>query len=251
MLNKLDLLIANYAGTVVLCSKKFKTTRKMRQHTQASLSEKISFGKKTVENAEQGRPIKASTLMQIATALEVLPSSLLSDETTKELMAFVDAESARLKEPNMILVQVGFMHYSQKDSEQGVKEIVIANNLQQAIDYINKEHMFGGLKDVKDDGDQGSYSPPMGFWQANPEKKEQARAMGLTVGKHGDVEGDSHTLTMWHQGNDWQEPTDCYYGVTHWFWNAHQEITGEDAATLLRLGLAKDIRNFTTDENVV
>lgn len=140
----------------------------------------------------------------------------------------------------MLLVEVRFAHYAPKDSEEGIKELILATNLEQAVAYIDNEHMFGHLKDCEEDIGYASLDDD--FWEQNPSKKQEAEALGLEVNEYGSVEGPSHVITKWLQRTTWEEVSEAYYGVTQWDWSKHQEISDEDAAVLLKLGIAKDVR---------
>jgi hypothetical protein len=59
-----------------------------------------------------------------------------------------------------LLVTVGFVHYSPKDSEEGIKELIIANNIDEAINYIDAKYLGDELADLKD---AESPQPPEGY----------------------------------------------------------------------------------------
>jgi len=155
----------------------------------------------------------------------------------------------------MLLVELGFVHYSPKDSEQGVKELIVCRDLAQAVEYIDQEHMFDALHDAKNDHDnqagyrdEGSHSLGENWFEQNQAKKIEAEALGLKVETDefdDSVEGPSYLITTWLRSTAWTGADDAYYGVTHWDWSKSQPIADEDVAVLLRLGLAKDIRGFT------
>ncbi len=153
----------------------------------------------------------------------------------------------------MILVAIAFTHYSPKDSESGVKERIIATDIDQAVAYIDKEYMYGYLTDAERDGDENS-----SYWLEKEGRDwrwlnrilnslEKAKEMGLQVkDDDGDiiVEGKSFLITKWFGGQNWNSDiSDAFYGVTQWNWQDTIEITQEDCDTLIRLGVAKDIRN--------
>lgn len=39
----------------------------------------------------------------------------------------------------MILVELKFIHYSPKDSEEGLKELIVTNDREQILNYVDKE----------------------------------------------------------------------------------------------------------------
>lgn len=143
----------------------------------------------------------------------------------------------------MILVKVGFTHYSPKDSESGIAEYVLADTLDQAVAHIDDKHMFGWLKDAEADGDEGSYSPDEDWLTAD--RRAEATAAGLSVDEYGSVCGPAHTLTRWLGGTFWKDTDDAYYGVTHYDWRQCRVVDEADAAVLVRLGLVIDIRGRT------
>jgi len=145
----------------------------------------------------------------------------------------------------MFLVEVGFMHYGPKSQEDGIKELIITGSMEQAVAYIDKEYLFNNLENYvgPDPEAEGEYfSPCNAWWDKNPHKKDEALNRGLTLSGYGDVQGSYKEICLWWEGDDWKDPEDCYYGVTQYSWRNYQEISEEDAAVLIRLGLAKDIR---------
>lgn len=145
----------------------------------------------------------------------------------------------------MLLIHLRFTHYSPKDSEDGLKELLLAESVEQALPYIDKEYLYDHLKDAEDD--EAYHSVDDDWWEQHPGRKEEAVAMGLTVNEYGSVEGPAHVMTRWWRGNSWKEASDAYYGVTHYDWDIAKPVTDEEAAVLLKLGLAKDIRNWKPD----
>lgn len=149
----------------------------------------------------------------------------------------------------MILIDLRFTHHSPKDSETGTKELLIAESIEQALPYIDSEHLRDYLKESKHDEDNGYHSVSDEWWEQNPGRKEEAEAMDLTVGEHGDVEGPAHLLTLWWQGTTWKDTDDAFYGVTHHEWSIQKPLAEEETTVLLRLGLAKDIRNWKPEDS--
>lgn len=151
----------------------------------------------------------------------------------------------------MILVELRFIHYSPKDYEEGIKEFFIAKDEVQILAYIDKEHMFGSLKDHEDDEDDDNSCSPSEEWvEQHPKKIQEAKDLGLKVDEEYGltVEGPTHLLIKWYQGNTWQEATDCYYGVTHYEWDRQRTITEDHADVLIGLSMAKDIRDWKDEE---
>jgi hypothetical protein len=146
-----------------------------------------------------------------------------------------------------LLVEVRFEHHAPKDSETGLKELVVANDLDQALSYIDKEHLLDYFAEAEEDNeteDVSSHYPTDEWWEKHPEKKAELAAFGLTVDEWGDVQGPEMAITRWLSATTWKDADDAFYGVTHWDWSNRQEISEADAEVLFRLGLAKDIRTW-------
>lgn len=143
----------------------------------------------------------------------------------------------------MLLVPLWFKHYAPKDSEEGIKEFLVVDNIDQLIEYVDNEHMYGRLQDQKDDEQESSLSFAEEWIAERPHKVEEASELGIVLDvEYHSAEGPSHLLTRWWGGNDWEEVSDLYYGATQWNWEKRQEITEEELAVLMKLGLVKDIR---------
>ncbi len=150
------------------------------------------------------------------------------------------------------LVVLESSHYAPKDGNDAIQEILIANDADQALAYIDKEHLYDYFAD-EDHSDKeeesGYFSPTKEWWDANPSKRDEAVSLGLEIVEYShditpSVRGTGDALTRWLQSNTWKDVEDAYYGVTQFTWQRQQSISDEDAATLLRLSLAKDIRGW-------
>ena len=53
------------------------------------------------------------------------------------------------------LVQLGFIHYAPKDSEEGIKEYLIVDSMEQIVPYMIKEYGYGYFDDIEEDEDEG------------------------------------------------------------------------------------------------
>lgn len=153
----------------------------------------------------------------------------------------------------MILVELRFVHYSPKDSKEGIKEFLIANDEAQAVAYIDNEHMYDSLFEDDDvielgDEDMESFYPSKEWWESHPGMKEKAIAAGLEVDEY-NVSGKSKSITLWYKGTTWQDTDDAYYGVTHWDWSRQRPLNPDEVAMLIELGVAKDIRQWTKESN--
>ncbi len=137
----------------------------------------------------------------------------------------------------MILVILRFTHYSPKDSESGIKELIIADSLDKIVAYIDREHLYGYL--AEEVLEEGSFSQIDEWWKANPTKRAEALKAGLKIDEYGDVTGDARVLTRWLEGTVWQEISDAHYGVTQWDWSESKEVSLANVAILSTLGLAR------------
>jgi hypothetical protein len=150
-----------------------------------------------------------------------------------------------------LLVEFRFKHYAPRDSEEGTKEFIIASNLEQAIAYFDCEHL-GWLRDMQEDGDKGSFCPDCFWLEQNRDKLQTAPQFALVVEDDGDddivlVRGLAYNLTLWLNGTTWKAADNLYYGFTHWDWSNQKEITDQEAETLIRLNIAKDIRKWSKE----
>lgn len=143
----------------------------------------------------------------------------------------------------MILIELRCTHYSPKDLAEAIKEFLIADSIEQALPYIDRVHLFGNLADMEADGETTTVYPNDEFFEKRPDAREEAKTLGLEVNEH-EVEGPAHLITKWWRGTTWKDVEDAYYGVTHYEWGKHQEITAEQASVLTALGVAKDIRHW-------
>jgi hypothetical protein len=144
----------------------------------------------------------------------------------------------------MILCEIKFRHYSPKDSEEGIKEYVIADTAQQIEDYVDKEHLCGELSEQPDGEEHCAFLTPE-WVQRLKDRMELLPQYGLTLDLQecgNTVAGSSQSITKWLQGTWWIDITDAYYGVTHYDWSKQRVITELDESILYKLGLAKDIR---------
>lgn len=137
-----------------------------------------------------------------------------------------------------LLVTLRFKHYSPKDSESGIAELILCDNIDQAVEYIDKKHMFGRLAD--DDGEL-----------IELEVTEEMKSIDdfhihaekyLEMDDDGVSWGTAANITRLMRGDYWEEVEDAYYGVTQYDWREYRQILEDDANVLIRLGLVTDIR---------
>lgn len=146
------------------------------------------------------------------------------------------------------LHKITFVHYSQKDSKEGISSYVIASDEEQVV-----QHLAGGAlyswEDWERDGDEGEVEPIAEWWDDNPDAVDRAKALGLTVhmydwgerlGQPNRVEGKKTDVVRWWRG-EIDEVSDLYYGATQFYWDAGVPISNADAEVLVRLGIATDL----------
>ena len=148
----------------------------------------------------------------------------------------------------MKLHRVDVKHYSQKDSHTSIEGFVIADNEEEVLAWVPALCW----EDWESDGDEGSAGPGDEWWDKHPDEHARAEAMGLTVhlcdwgereGQPDWVEGPKQILLRWWRGDSFDEVSDLYYGATQWDWDEGREITEDEAAVLIRLGVATDARS--------
>lgn len=131
----------------------------------------------------------------------------------------------------MKLHQIKFIHASPKDREEGTKAFVVFDGDEAALrDRIDADFNYGGWKDSAADT-RNIYDNDDVLIGRETHADRMLRLRG----------------EMFDEDADY---ADAYYGITHWGWTEGVEITDEDAAVLLRLGVAVDWRpaTRTTDD---
>jgi hypothetical protein len=143
----------------------------------------------------------------------------------------------------MRLHKVTMTHYAPKDRQSATAAYVLADSEEQVMDYIDRTFQYGRWKDGTDD-DKGSecIDPTAAWWKANPDAKDRAASLGLTIDNFKSVTGPYRALVLWWRGDFDEDFADAYYGITQHAWDAGAEVSEEDAAVLVRLGVAVDIR---------
>lgn len=137
----------------------------------------------------------------------------------------------------MNLYKIKFAHYAPKDSEHGIKTLLLAENDEQVYDWISDEPevdgfgLFNSWKDkerykyneeaeafLNEDGDDDGYS-----WydvDGNPETIKE-RMLRLK----GEIEDDDVDFS------------DSYYGITLFGWELLKENTEADYSELIEMGI--------------
>jgi hypothetical protein len=140
----------------------------------------------------------------------------------------------------MILVTLAFTHYGPKSSESGIKAYFLADTSEEVVAHIDKTYLFDALTP----GNPGYEDKPSIItssreWRAaNPEKMKEAMTLGFEVDEWFDIFGPKDQLIRWYCGNDWEEISDSYYGVTQYNWQKQQVVSNDVADQLVALGIA-------------
>lgn len=123
--------------------------------------------------------------------------------------------------PEINLFTIRFSHHAPKDGKRGIETYVLADSETAVRDRIDEEFNGGAWKD--DDEPIETYDDD---YDVTGEETRLERVLRL----RGEVDGED---------NDY---SDSYYGLTFWGWDEAVSISEDDAATLLRLGIAVDWR---------
>lgn len=146
------------------------------------------------------------------------------------------------------LYKITFDHYGPKDSKEGIEEYVIADDEELVVQHMIFAHILC-WEDWEEDGDEMTFSTYATHWDENPDALDRADALGLKVtigewgsrkGKPTGVKGKTAAVARWLRA-DPRVVEDVYYGRTVYAWDAGTPITDDDAATLVRLGIAKNL----------
>lgn len=147
----------------------------------------------------------------------------------------------------LLLVQIGFIHYGPKNSEEGIKELVIADSIEKVIKYIDKTYLKNRLFKDEDYNEETECSLPKENFDGKQEQLATADQFNVVIKDKGyswlDFSGTRKNLILFMRGNSWEEIEDAYYGITKWDWFNQQTISEEEATILLKLNLVKDLRN--------
>lgn len=152
----------------------------------------------------------------------------------------------------MLLVAIQFKHYAPKDSEEGIKEYVICNDINDVAGYMDSTWLSGRLKDWENDGDEDEFSPCLEDedyekWIAENKDKLEKLGLELEVSEYDGkifgvtASGPKHLLVKFCKGTYFEEVSDAYYGVTQWDWINFKEITEDQKQVLVATGVAKVI----------
>lgn len=122
------------------------------------------------------------------------------------------------------LHKIMFKHFSPKDSEEGIRTYVIAVDEKTILQYVN--NLTGGVwaDRMREDGPLDIHDEDYEVIGTETVEEHLLRFRGEIEDPDADV-------------------SDTYYGVTHWGWDEGVAISDEDAAVLLRLGIAEDWRD--------
>lgn len=149
-----------------------------------------------------------------------------------------------------LLYKVEFSHYAPKDEQSGLVGWYVALSDAQVLGALEGSYSLYFYDEEEDEDDEPQV---VDIWREDDPRRqdvERAREMGLTVevtwgaggdGTGFDIRGPRRLLTLWAR-EDITEVQDAYYGCTRVRWDAGTPISDEDAAHLVRLGVATDLR---------
>lgn len=142
----------------------------------------------------------------------------------------------------MLLVTIRFSRYAGESVEHGIKEYIIVDDLEKAIQYINEKYLYNLLSN-EDSEDNQKLLVSKKWWEKHPEKQERAKHFELIAEKKGtesiNIVGSLKNIIRFWESNYIEETDED--PVTYYHWGKHQEITPEDAGRLIALGIAKRI----------
>jgi len=153
----------------------------------------------------------------------------------------------------MKLVEVKFQHFGQHSEADGVKALLIADSIEQAVDYIDKAYLSNALSSdlITDPEEERNFWVRDEWFEENPSKLDElANFPKLRYVKDtlSDVVGPASQLTRWLASTMWQDPDECTYGVDQYDWNTQRDITEAEVSVLLKLcSHAIDLRS-TSDQ---
>jgi hypothetical protein len=145
----------------------------------------------------------------------------------------------------MNLYKITFTHYAPKDSEQGIKALVLAENDEQVYNWIASEPT------TKEGGMYNSWKERENYeWDVEAEAWMDEDGNDANVywyDENGDLEDfKSRMLRLKGEDNDDEvELNDLYYGETLYGWELLKENTSADYSELIELGI---VFNATTTE---
>lgn len=143
----------------------------------------------------------------------------------------------------LVFIEIRFTEYFREHCSRGIKELVISNSLEEAVDYIVDEHAGGSLYEDETDG---MFVPSEKFFNENLEKFNKLSQYNLKIEEvnrrnklRKAIVGRRNNLNRFLESNDWEEAEE---NKPKFDWSNNQEISEADAEVLLRLKIVKDIR---------
>ena len=129
----------------------------------------------------------------------------------------------------MRLYRITFEHFAPRDSEDGIKSLVIAKDDEAVFEHVSTCYAGWG-DDIYVNSDPTKFKEPQDEWE---EVGEVLR--NRLIEERGDYWDDSGF-------------EDVYYGVTRFGWSEGEEISDWDAQSLVRLGIATMLGNTSSRE---
>ena len=118
----------------------------------------------------------------------------------------------------MNLYKIYFTHYSPKDSEDGIKEYLVASNDREVYEYLDSTYNWDLWKDRSKDGNT------FPIYEDEYQYKEIGRELyeDHIIRVRGDI------------NSEFSEVDDAYYGVTHFGWELIREDISESEYQVLK-----------------
>lgn len=140
----------------------------------------------------------------------------------------------------MLLVEFSFWLNTPTYTESFVGSYLIADDLDEAFEEYKESADFSDIKSFEISSSHNRFS----LDNSLPDWKERAASYGLTIEENGEtilVSGPEGDVIKWYRGDDW-ELEDIRKGDRRYYWRFSREISEEETAVLVKLGVAKDIR---------
>ena len=142
------------------------------------------------------------------------------------------------------LFKVTVKHYAPKDSITATLCWLIAADEEAVIAHLIATEITGWDYDDWNE-EEGEIWVDDEYFEQNPGQRERAETLGLKVEADdygADISGSNSALLRWKRGDFDEYFSDAHYGITNRFWDEGQPIDDADAAVLVRVGVAQDVR---------
>jgi hypothetical protein len=143
------------------------------------------------------------------------------------------------------LYTIKFRYHSRRDWEDGIKEMVVSDNDEHFLAYVSEAYFYGDLY-VQRWEDDAETEPELLAAFIEPAQRQDILARSIEEGTALLCDGDSLVgskvdLVSFLRNNYWDDLF-AEDGDSQYDWSSAISLTHEEAATLFRLGIAKDLR---------